>query len=91
MASGRRDDLHGPLHLDRVPVEAVGEDISDARGRRRRFFVFIAVSRVETTTLPSSSTAAATSDSCGLPSDRVVASTARWLARDEVECRGDGP
>src|ERR1700722_4571478 len=37
--------------------------------------------RVETTTLPSASTVAATAESWGLPSDRVVASTARWLVR----------
>src|SRR5688572_11989075 len=54
---------------------------SDARGSRRRLWTFIAVSRVLTTTKPSSSTAAVTGDVWGRPSAREVTSTARWCSR----------
>ena len=48
---GERYHLDRPLHLDPVPIEVVAEhDHSEARGRRRRFWAFMAVSRVVTTT-----------------------------------------
>ena len=48
---------------------------------RRRFLSFIAVSRVEISMRPCSSTPASTGESCGRPSRRMVASTAWWFAR----------
>src|SRR5215472_15833722 len=60
---------------------------SDARGSRIRFLVLTAVSRVLLTTRPTSTTPTVTGESCGSPSDRVVASTARWWARMNSRAR----
>ena len=57
------------------------------RGSRRRFFVFIAVSRVLTTMRPSASTLHAIGDICGEPSRRYVSITAWWCSRTKSSAR----
>ena len=76
MASGRDRISTGPSTWTQSPQKASVNTRMEARGRRLKFLVLLAVSRVDTTTA-SPSTAAATSDIWGLPSRRVVESTAR--------------
>ncbi len=76
MAAGRETISTGPSTWTHSPKNLSSITTTEARGRRRRFFVLVAVSRVLITTAPSSSTPTATGDIGGSPSARVVARTA---------------
>jgi hypothetical protein len=77
MASGREMSSTSPSTCTHSPKKLSVKTHSEACGRRRRFLVLSAVSRVLISTRPASSTVHVTGDNCGRPSDREVARTAR--------------
>ena len=77
MAAGSEMISAVPSTWTQSPKKPSVKTHSDARGSRRRFFVFIAVSRVLITTRPQESSAQVTGDSWGLPSALDVAKTPR--------------
>lgn len=84
MAPGNDSTLAGPSACTHSPKKASPNTHTEARPRRRTFAVFIAVSRLLITSDPSSSTPTRTGDSCGSPSRRMVASTARCCERTKA-------
>src|SRR4051812_22186000 len=81
IASGRSTMVTSPSTLTHSPKNPSLRTTSQTRGSRRRFLTLTAVSRLETTAYPSSSTDAVMGDSCGVPSRPSVAMMARWLPR----------
>src|SRR4051812_43624084 len=88
MASGNATISAVPATCTHGPKKRSVNAQTYARGSRRRLRVLTAVSRLLTTSSPSASTATVTGESCGEPSDRVVASTARWWARRKSSAAG---
>src|SRR5436190_4031443 len=81
MASGSSSRSTGPSTWIQGPKNWSLTTHRAAHGRRRTLAVFIAPARVLTTARPPPSMAVVTGESCGRPSPRVVASTARWWVR----------
>src|SRR5918998_318592 len=80
MASGRRAIPTVPSSCTHGPKNASESTHSDAAGSRSRFLTFMAVSRLLTTTVPSSATPTVTGEVWGRPSRRRVTRTARGLS-----------
>src|SRR3954468_13049798 len=88
MAAGSDTISVVPATCTQGPKKPSENPHTQARAFRRRFRAFAAVSRVLTTTRPSASTPTVTGESCGEPSARVVARTARWFVRRKSSAWG---
>src|SRR5829696_2216185 len=81
MASGRGTTSTVPSTWTQGPKKPSESTHRTAAGSRRRFFTFMAVSRLLMTSTPSSATATVIGEVWGRPSRRRVTSTARGLSR----------
>ncbi len=80
-ASGRSSTSARPSTCTHGPSKSSESTQSDTSGRRRTLRTFARWGYVDTSTRPSASTPQVTGDSCGRPSDRLVASSAEWRGR----------